>query len=63
MSTKLFASTDIKASLEWLLSIMLSLLILTIFKILGWQQKKLEILGVIKRLKSSIILMLGHPKP
>jgi hypothetical protein len=63
MSTKLFASTDIKASLEWLLSIMLSLLIPTIFNILGWQQKKLEILGVIKRLKNSIILMLGHPKP
>ena len=64
MSTKLFAGTDIKASLEWLLSIIVSLFILSIIKVLGWQQiQKLETLSEIKRLKSCIILILGQSKP
>jgi hypothetical protein len=63
MSTKFFASSDIKTSLEWLLGVIACLFGLTIIKLIGWQQmQKLEILTEIKRLEMRFLLALGEPE-
>jgi len=62
MSTKFFASTDIKTSLAWLLGIIVCLFGLAIVKVISWQQmQKLEILREIKRLEMRIMLLSGQP--
>lgn len=61
MSTKFFASTDIKTSLEWMLGIILCLFGLAIVKVISWQQmQKLEILREVKRLEMRIMLVAGQ---
>lgn len=63
MSTKFFASTDIKTSLEWMLGIIVCLFGLAIVKVLSWQQmQKLEILREIKRLEMRIMLVTSQPE-
>jgi hypothetical protein len=64
MSTKFFASSVIKTSLEWLLGSIACLFGLTIIKLIDWQQiQVLEILTEIKRLEMRVLLAPGEPQP
>ena len=57
------SAPDIKTSLSWALGIITCLFILTIAKIIGWQQiQKVEIMRELKRLEMRIMLLTEHEK-
>ena len=54
--TEFLAQEDIKSSLAWMIAIIACLLILTLIKIMSWQQMhKLEVMRELKRLELRIL--------
>ena len=59
--TEYLNTTDMKTSLTWALAIITCLFMLTLIKIIGWQQMlKMELLREIKRLEMRIMLLVEN---